>query len=528
MAERCAVKKTIPRREFLKQAAGVAGVCCVARAPLALARSGNSTRITQVFPDLNGIHKWDDSNGDTWDPFWADDGNLYAFNCDGRGFGPHGRGRNLAFNQLAGAARETLTGSQVNSMDEYGKSGQKESDGATWKVCGQECIDGVFYAFVSRNTYGSDSGDALLRQTAINSSLIKSTDRGLTWTRPAEASYARPMWPGTAFGAPFFVHYGQNGGAVQRDRADKYVYASSTNGFWNDGDSYILGRVERSRLASLNSSDWSYYAGGDGAADANWSKSISNAKPILSSPAHCGQGPICFIPALDLYLMVAWYNTGKMAKWFEPNRMRYDFYQAAHPWGAWTYVNSFDDSYLSAGHMYGPSLCARFQEQQGSSVKVSMFTAGCPFADVPGGLYKMWEIPLILRTEAEPPISMDGDIYADDPRLTLSGTWTAGDGHLPGLSAHTRYTSAPGSAMQYQFHGTGVAVMGEKGPEFGEMEVWLDGERRAELDLRTENFPRITSVQLFSVNGLKKGSHTLRLVHTGGGYAAVAMLRVAE
>ena len=25
-----------------------------------------------------------------------------------------------------------------------------------------------------------------------------------------------------------------------------------------------------------------------------------------------------------------------MTKWFEPNEMRYDFYQAEHPWGPWT------------------------------------------------------------------------------------------------------------------------------------------------------------------------------------------------
>jgi hypothetical protein len=37
--------------------------------------------------DLDNLHKWDNSNGDTWDPFWADDDALYAFNCDGRGFG---------------------------------------------------------------------------------------------------------------------------------------------------------------------------------------------------------------------------------------------------------------------------------------------------------------------------------------------------------------------------------------------------------------------------------------------------------
>ena len=130
-------------------------------------------------------------------------------------------------------------------MSEYGKAGQKGPDNATWKACGQECIDGVFYAFVSRNIYGSDSHDPLTRQTAMNASLIKSTDQGHTWTRSAQENYERPMWPGGSFGAPFFVHYGRNGGQVEQGGARQYVYACSTNGFWNDGDSLILGRVLR-------------------------------------------------------------------------------------------------------------------------------------------------------------------------------------------------------------------------------------------------------------------------------------------
>ena len=407
----------LTRRSFVKTAAALAGSSIATHSRLAFAAPA-STRLTQVVPDLDHIHKWNDSNGDTWDPFWADDGNLYAFNCDGRGFGPKGRGRNLAFNKLVGEAADALAGSQVNSMDEYGKGGTKGPDGATWKACGQECIDGVFYAFVSRNTYGDESKDSWLRQTAVNCSLIKSTDRGFTWTRSADENYAYPMWPGPAFGAPFFIHYGQNGGSVARDGADRFVYASSTNGFWNDGDSYILGRVERHKLAALRSSDWSYYTGGEGARAANWSANIADARPILYSPVHCGQGPICYIPALGIYLLIAWYNTEKMVKWFEPNRMQYDFYDADHPWGPWRLVNSFDDSFIPSkfgaeGHMYGPSLCARFQRQSGSEVHMTMFTAGCPFKDIPQGLYKMWEIPLILRTEP---------VHGDDVRIVSKGS----------------------------------------------------------------------------------------------------------
>src|ERR1017187_2621719 len=141
------VPARLDRRTFIKSSAAA---FAVASLPGRMSALASQALITGIFLDLNRVHKWDDANGDTWDPFLADDDNLYAFNCDGRGFGPNAM--NLAFNKLSGETSDALVGSQVNPMSEYGKSGQKGSDNATWKACGQECIDGVFYAFVSRNT----------------------------------------------------------------------------------------------------------------------------------------------------------------------------------------------------------------------------------------------------------------------------------------------------------------------------------------------------------------------------------------
>jgi len=140
------------RREFIRSsglfsvAAGLAGGRPLNA--LAAAASRHPQLVAEVELDLNRIHKWDDSNGDTWDPFWADDDLLYSFNCDGRGFGK--APRNLAFNKFEGNRIEETKGVQVNPMDEYGPADQHGPDNATWKACGQECIDGVFYAFVSQ------------------------------------------------------------------------------------------------------------------------------------------------------------------------------------------------------------------------------------------------------------------------------------------------------------------------------------------------------------------------------------------
>jgi hypothetical protein len=481
-----------------------------------------STRITDVFLDLNHIHKWDQSNGDTWDPFWADDDSLYAFNCDGRGFGT--QARNLAFNQLQGDNPHALTGRIVNSMDEYGPAGKKEADNATWKACGQECIDSVFYAFVSRNVYGSDSQDRLLRQTAFNASLIKSTDRGLTWTRSAAENYKIPMWLGTRFGSPFFVHYGKNGGAVSRDGAHQYVYAISPNGFWNDGDDFILGRVERSKLKRLDASDWTYYTGRDGQRAENWSKQIADAVPILSLPAKCGQTPPCYIPSLGLYLLISWYNTQKMTKWFEPNEMRYDFYQAEHPWGPWEFINSHSDNHITGGHMYGPSLCAKFQERKGREVMMSLFTSGCPFDDVPSGLYKMWQIPLVLRTTPLPDSTLVND---DDARIAYSGSWRSLTHRgFSDYSDDVHYTTAVGDSVQFAFTGAGIDYLAEKNTDLGDVDVYLDGVLKGNVNLRLQNFPRLSQVVVYRIEGLSHGPHTIKIVNKTTAGALLDAFRV--
>jgi len=412
----------------------------------------------------------------------------------------------------------------VSSMDEYGIAGKKEADNATWKACGQECIDSIFYAFVSRNVYGSDSKDPLLRQTAFNSSLIKSTDRGLTWTRRAAENYKSPMWPGTRFGSPFFIHYGKNGGTVSRDGARQYVYAMSPNGFWNDGDDFILGRVERTKLKGLDASDWTYYAGGDGLSPNNWSKQIDQAIPIMSLPAKCGQTPPCYIPTLGVYLMISWYNTQKMTKWFEPNEMKYDFYQAEHPWGPWRFINSHSDSHITGGHFYGPSLCAKLQKRKGTAVMMSLFTYGCPFDDVPSGLYKIWEIPLILRTLPVPDSTLIND---DDTGITYHGSWRSSSQRSSDYQNDLHYTTSVNDSLRFKFRGTGVEYIAEKHAEYGNVDVYIDGKLRNNVSLHMENFPRLSQVVVFRIEGLPDGVHTIEIVNKSTAAAVLDAFRVS-
>jgi hypothetical protein len=483
-----------------------------------------STPVTAVVPDFNRMQKWNRMHGDTADPFWADDDNLYHFTCDGRGFGT--QRRNLCLSKLTGPSFEQLDGVLVNSMDEYGKADETGPDGATWKISGQECIDGVFYGFVERNIYGNKSKDPLMRQTSFNASLIKSGDRGLTWTRSAKENYDSPMWPGSRFGGPGFIHYGKDGGRVARDKADRFVYAVSNNGFWNGGDDLILGRVARTDLPKLNAADWSYYAGGDGMADSSWTADPAKAKLLLDLPSKLGWTSPCFIPALNRYLLVSWYVTPTLKKWFEPGVVTYDFYQAAHPWGPWTFVSSFDDRFLATGHMYGPNLCAKYQEQEGGNVRIQLFTSGCPFKDEPTGLYKMWSIPLTLKTGALPASTLVND---DDPAIRYTGNWTAGTKRgYHDYQDDVHYTNTTGDAAEYSFTGTGIELLSEKFSDQGSIDIFIDGKPHGSADLKQEKFPRLAQVRVFSAQGLPPGRHTIRIVNAGPGYVAIDAFAVSK
>jgi len=489
----------------------------------ALAKRKRTTPIIAVVPDLNQIYKWDDSNGDTADPFWADDDNLYHFNCDGRGFGT--QSRNFCFNKLIGSDLTNLKGSLVNTMDEYGKPGAMEMDSSNWKVTGQECIDGVFYAFVVCNLYGNKSKDPLMRQTSYNASMIKSTDRGLTWIRSKKENYASPMWPGIRFGAPCFIHYGKNGGSVKNDNADKFVYALSNNGFWNGGDDFILARIKRVDLPKLNAADWIYYCGGKGLKDNSWTNDIAKAKPVLTQPAKLGWTAPSFIPSINRYLLVSWYIIPALKKWFEPGLITYDFYESEHPWGPWGFVSSFNDSFLVGGHMYGPNLCAKYQERNGDDVKIQLFTSGCPFEDKPGGLYKMWRIPITLKTKPLPAYAMIND---NDLAIHYCGNWQVSKKRgFHDFQDDIHYSNTVGDFAEYNFNGTGIELLSEKYSDQGNIDIYIDGRLYSNVNLKTTNFPRLAQISVFNVQGIDEGQHTIRIVNQSSDYVAIDALRVS-
>jgi hypothetical protein len=328
------------------------------------------------------------SVGDEWAPTWADDGNLYSGNDDGSSFGGIA-GRSVAFGKLAGDDPYHLAGTTVSDMAGYGATDLK-SDHANWKTMNSYCVDGVLYMFVTRCLYPEQSGDSKNRHVFKNSSIIKSTDHGLTWTRPSTESYDNPMFPGLRFGAPYFVWYGRNGEASV-DNADKYVYAVANNGHFEDGDNYILGRVLKSKLPDLNAADWQFYTGSDGLLDANWSGAIDTAKFILEDPTNCSMTGMTYIPGLGRYVMVVWHYTTYNLR-ADPRTIN-DYYEAPKPWGPWTKFKTVNTKELG---WYVPIIGQKFQTViDANTVKCILYPTG-NYQN--SKLYKLDYIPVTLST----------------------------------------------------------------------------------------------------------------------------------
>lgn len=329
------------------------------------------------------------NTGDTWSLAWTPTGEIYTPSNDSKGFHQAGSS-NVMFNQILGDTPEQLTGRTVNTMSDYRIHGEEGPDICAWKTSGCTSIDGILYLLVARHCYGEKSGDPTRRQTAQNASFIRSANGGKTWVRAAQDNYDNPMFPGQRFGAPYFVNYGQDGNEAVADRSKRYIYALSNNGFWDNGDDMILGRILRSKMSRLRGSDWQYFQGGDGEGKSSWTSEMAEATPVVSNPNHLGSTGAVYLPAQKCYLMIGWYyplGGGKMPG--ASVETCWDFYVAPHPWGPWNVIGSH--TFKPEG-FYCPTVCPRSTSPDGKIIWA--VTAGdWNNPDV----YKMTAVPLTLK-----------------------------------------------------------------------------------------------------------------------------------
>jgi hypothetical protein len=339
--------------------------------PTPASEQAPSRKVSLPIVDVRlGTPTYYDYGGDSWDPAWAQDDALYAAVNDGAGFGT--LKRNIGFNKITGDDPRALSGQLQSSMQDYGEmNAPVAADGRNWKSGGSISIDGVLYMSIGMDRY-VDAGFGG-RQTRINASIIKSNDHGLHWTRPMQENLDSPMFPGMRFATPFFIHFGKEYAAATVDNADRYVYATSNNGFWDNGDNYILGRVQKSKIKALIASDWSFYHGGDGMRDASWTKDVNKAALIIDAPGRCGETGVTYLPALNRYVMAAWYYPVGNGHAGKIEATEFEFYESPKPWGPWKQVKKI---HIEPQGWYIPRVLSKFQSRAGQDLQAFIAVAG--------------------------------------------------------------------------------------------------------------------------------------------------------
>lgn len=346
--------------------------------------------------------------GDTYNPTWADNDNLYSPTDDTTGWNnDDSSSSNLIISQLTGTTTIT-SGATVNPMSWFGGGSTFGPDGATWKADGLVSIGGTLYLWVSRHTYGCNQNPLAYCQPTADSSILKSTDHGLNWTNASGATNTAPvlgqaMFPGPLFSAPYFFQHGQDGAVSGNiNNAGTYVYAISPSGSDFGASQLLLGRVLRSRIANLNASDWQFYTGGDGMQDANWGL-LASAVPVLAKASTLAMAGPVYNAALRTYILPEW-------DWIGGNihNSQWDFYQSPTPWGPWTIfytylwpypaVNGYRDANgNSLNGAYSPAINPKSFSTDGKSM--SILTSGdWTHTDIPTGQYCLYQMTMNLST----------------------------------------------------------------------------------------------------------------------------------
>lgn len=151
----------------------------------------------------------------------------------------------------------------------------------------------------------------------------------------------------TNMGSATFVMYCADDGTLgyqnacnRHDNADAYVYLMANDGYWDSGNALYLARVPRAKLADLNAADYQFYLGGDGRLDSSWGAQAS-AAAVISNPGKLGEPSVQYVPALNRYLLLTFsYPEGLAADNLHPEHTLWLGYEAPHPWGPWTLINS--------------------------------------------------------------------------------------------------------------------------------------------------------------------------------------------
>ena len=351
--------------------------------------------------------------GDTFYNCISNDNTTYVNADDNHNFGnSSSSGSNMLFGKFI--SESPLTGANINTMPGFGTMTQLLSDNAAAKEGGLFCLNGNIYMTYGREAWITRTGFPTLF-TFTGGAVIKSTDHGVTWANhqspnsPTTAG-AVPTPVGTAtmfqsmtdMAAATFVMYGADDGTLgyRVDNADAYVYFVTGNATYNNGNALYMARVPRAKLPALNGADYTYFTGGDGALDANWSATQSAAAALSFSPTPAagtlsGSTTIQYIPSVGRYLLFDWWDNGISA-----GSTQWLVYESQHPWGPWALVNTTD--WIGNGAFYNPAVLMRSAlaaaPNDASHPLTLLFSGDYTTCCGVGGYYHLWTTTAVVNT----------------------------------------------------------------------------------------------------------------------------------
>ncbi|HEY0828148.1 MAG TPA: hypothetical protein VGE40_08635 [Bacilli bacterium] len=291
------------------------------------------------------------SDGDLWPSAWSTDDYLYIANGDGKGFNTtSGTWKDIVFNKITSGHPDSanLAGTRI-----------KDSMGTVWNTT--KCSDNS--AAYNRKPTGLTSRGGTLWMAvqdlnrcpggpafndAPNATILKSTDKGVTWTW----NTSTPMFPNYVFTTIYFLDWGKDG--VDNDPNttwDNYIYAYATDYNWRDSFNNAVTDPTKLYLARILATDnvqdiskWQFWTGGLSGGTESWSTggNIGAKMPIMQDDSRVyqtvtagfdsadikdmtiiSQGSVTYNRAMNRYIYLSW------------SEYTFEFYEAPAPWGPW-------------------------------------------------------------------------------------------------------------------------------------------------------------------------------------------------
>jgi len=345
------------------------------------------------------------SSGDLWSWTWADDDNVYLFGGDGAAI--NGKiGQPIKVEGIPPHHKCTALGSHLSTGNFPPRRSFLDNTDYWTMPSGAICIDGRIYLFVNKNLEnewcewrGMDRPASLDPASMLGTHcphfqpvskayLLYSDDYGVTFI--GNAKDKDPEFFPHKFSWPTFINFGRN----YEDARDNYVYATSNDGYWDNGSCCYLGRVPKFKI--LDRDYWEFYAGMNSNTP-GWTKDLNKAVPMFSDASpnfprfsefgHIGSFEVVYNEGLQRYLMLIWSFSDEngFKRKVDPymHSSEIQIYEAPEPWGPWSLV--YNEHNFGSGASYNLSLPTKWMSSDGKTGW--MLYSGHPFHPKPDKWY---------------------------------------------------------------------------------------------------------------------------------------------